>query len=316
VFLTSASVAPSKPLYPPLARGLTIFAIGDIHGRADLLDTLHAAVDAARSQLSGRVLEVYLGDYVDRGPYSAETIELLLSRERHRELILLRGNHEAMLQQFLDADLELRDWARFGGLQTLLSYGVQPSQWRTPADCRAQLRAVIPPAHSTFLRTLLDWAWLGDYFFVHAGIRPGVRLEAQTARDGCWIRDDFLRDRRNHGAIVVHGHTTTEEPEFLDNRINLDTGAFLSGRLTCLRLDHEGARLFSGEDGGALGPLLSPGSESGAMGRDRAIPQGGGTAFATARPRISRLKSALSASAALIDSLAARWKEPVAGEDL
>lgn len=311
MFLTSASAATRKTFYPPLARGLTIFAIGDIHGRADLLDALHEAIDIACSRLGGRVLEVYLGDYVDRGPYSAETIELLLSRERRRELILLGGNHEAMLQQFLDADLELRDWARFGGLQTLLSYGVQPSQWRTPDECRAQLRASIPAAHLTFLRTLLDWAWLGDYFFVHAGVRPGVRLEAQSARDGCWIRDDFLRDRRNHGAIVVHGHTTTEEPEFLDNRINLDTGAYLSGRLTCLRLDHEGARLFSGENGGVPGPLASAGLRCG----DRASAQGAGPVFAHARPRVRLLKAALSASAAFMGGVSGRRKDPVAGRD-
>jgi len=315
VRLKAASAVRGEVGYPSLARGLTIFAIGDIHGRADLLGALHRAIDATCRRSRGRVLEVYLGDYVDRGPHSAETVEILLRRERWRETVFLRGNHEAMLQQFLDGNLELRDWARFGGLQTLTSYGVEPSLWRMPAGCLAELRARLPPTHSTFLRTLLDWAWFGDYFFVHAGVRPGVCLEAQTAHDACWIGDEFLRDRRNHGAIVVHGHSVTPAPEFLDNRINIDTGAFLSGRLTCLRLDHEGARLFSAEGGGVLQSVATPQRSPGAKLR-AAARQGGGLRFHTGRPLVGRLKAAWRSNGAPIAGVGAQGQEPALDREL
>lgn len=266
MFNTSASRGGRRYHYPPLTNGEAVYVIGDIHGRADLLDALHAEIDAAGD--ARQALEIYLGDYVDRGPDSAGVIERLVRRGRQRDLVLLRGNHEALFQQAMAGTLELREWARFGGLQTLRSYGIEPADWRDGAHWVARLRERVPAEHATFLRGLLDSAWRGDYFFAHAGVRPGVPLGAQTSNDLCWIRREFLDDDRDHGAVVVHGHTLTEKPELRRNRINLDTGAYLSGRLTCLRIDHEGARLFGGAAGPSA-PILAPASDAVAFSRSR-----------------------------------------------
>ena len=172
--------------------------------------------------------------------------------------MLMRGNHEILFAQALEGALELREWARFGGLQTLQSYGVEAADWRNGGDWRGRLRARIPAEHIRFLRTLFDWCWRGDYFFAHAGVRPGVPLQEQAPEDLGWIRADFLDDERDHGAIVVHGHTPVATPELRRNRINLDTGAFVTGRLSCLRIDGDGARLFGGGAETALPARLLP----------------------------------------------------------
>ena len=243
--------------YPPLMSGETIFAIGDIHGRADLLDVLHSQIDAEAARCGDHVLEIYLGDYVDRGSRSAGVIERLVRRARDRRAQMLSGNHEALFLQALEGSLGLRDWARFGGLHTLESYGVLANDWRHGGDWRGRLRAQVPPEHVKFLHSLSSFAWRGGYFFAHAGVRPGVPLQDQTPDDLYWIRREFLDDERDHGAVVVHGHTPTPTPELRRNRINLDTGAFMSGRLSCLRIDRQGARLFGGE-AGVSSPVLAP----------------------------------------------------------
>jgi serine/threonine protein phosphatase 1 len=262
MFKATAAATARRSVYPPLLSGETIFAIGDIHGRADLLDALHLEIDAALAQLGGPALEIYLGDYVDRGTRSAGVIERLVRRGRVRRTIMLRGNHEALFQQALDGALELREWARFGGLPTLESYGVHGTHWQNGGDWLARLRARIPVEHAMFLQSLSDSVLRGEYFFVHAGVRPGVPLRAQAPDDLYWIRRDFLDDQRDHGAVIVHGHTPTQEPDLRHNRINLDTGAFISGRLSCMRIDRDGARLFGG-DAGLSAPILAPvGGES------------------------------------------------------
>jgi diadenosine tetraphosphatase ApaH/serine/threonine PP2A family protein phosphatase len=193
-------------------------------------------------------VEVFLGDYVDRGPGSCDVIETLMTIPaiggvRH----CLRGNHEEMLLDFLAEPGVLLDWRRLGGFETLLSYGVAP-RMALQLDDATQLRdefiAALPPAHLSFLRsTQLSYS-AGEYFFVHAGIRPGTALAAQNPEDLLWIREPFLFSQRDHGKIIVHGHTPSEEPEVLANRINVDTGAFLTGRLTCAVLEGQGLRFL------------------------------------------------------------------------
>ncbi|HEY0836943.1 MAG TPA: metallophosphoesterase family protein [Azospirillum sp.] len=223
-----------------------VYAIGDIHGRADLLDqTLERiAADAARLPDHARYV-VYLGDYVDRGPDSARVIERLLAGPPPGfGAIHLKGNHEVALLDFLNDVRIGPTWFAegIGGGATLASYGVLPPA--DPADpdhltaAQAQFRAALPPAHRAFLtKDLRTHVTIGDYLFVHAGIRPGVPLAEQREEDLLWIRREFLNSTADHGKVVVHGHTIAPEPEVRANRIGIDTGAYATGRLTCLVLE-------------------------------------------------------------------------------
>lgn len=222
-----------------------IYAIGDIHGRLDLLTELHGriAADAARRQ-SPRRLIIYLGDLVSRGPDSKGVVERVLSwLPSGFERSALKGNHEDLLLRTRDGDhTAARHWLDYGGVSAMKSYGldVSPDQPRDPdaiALLCQQFSASLPKAHSAFFDSLPTSLHTGDYFFAHAGIRPGIPLEAQTARDLIWIRKAFLSSRGNHGAVVVHGHCISPEPELLDNRIGIDTGAYASGVLTSLVLE-------------------------------------------------------------------------------
>jgi serine/threonine protein phosphatase 1 len=189
-----------------------------------------------------RVL-LYVGDYVDRGLESRQVIDRLLTRPPEGfEVVHLRGNHEEAFLGFLEGKPIAFDWFKYGGLETLYSYEVaiprKPSTDREFDEVRRQAVAAVPPAHVEFLRTCGLWHVEGDYAFVHAGIRPGVPLESQHPADLLWIRDAFLASRADHGGkIIVHGHTICERPEIRPNRINIDTGAYASGRLTCLVLE-------------------------------------------------------------------------------
>jgi serine/threonine protein phosphatase 1 len=176
-----------------------------------------------------------LGDYVDRGPSSFDVIELL-SQRIQGGTICLRGNHESFLLEFLRNPTILNAWQHCGGLETLTSYGLQPSIDLSPEDqegLAATLAERLPAHHYSFLIALPLSFTLGDYFFVHAGVRPGVPLAKQRDEDLLWIREDFLRYEGSFGKFVVHGHTPVSEPDIRNNRINIDTGAFASGRLTC-----------------------------------------------------------------------------------
>jgi calcineurin-like phosphoesterase family protein len=233
-----------KPQAPP---GSRIYAIGDIHGRADLLRQLHGLIhaDAYRRQASRNVV-VYLGDYVDRGDQSPAVIDLLLDEPLPSfESIYIKGNHEESLLRFLEDTAVGPAWLFYGGAQTLVSYGVRPPDVpmnpRELARAQRDLAERLPPRHRRFMLGLALTHEEGDYFFAHAGVRPGVPFDQQTAQDLLWIRDDFLLAEENFGKIVVHGHTITERPEVRHNRIGIDTGAFASGRLTCLIL--EGSQL-------------------------------------------------------------------------
>lgn len=228
---------------PEVPKSSRVYAIGDIHGRVDLLGELHEMVlEDAERWPDRRKVVVYIGDYVDRGLQSRQVIDLLLDAPlRGFEVIHLKGNHEDMMLAFLKDVTAGPEWMLNGGDATLYSYGVNLADAGNMDErlemAQAELRRHLPQRHLDFLESLKLTHAEGDYFFVHAGIRPGVALDRQDELDMLWIRDEFLYSPDDHGKVVVHGHTITGEPEVRPNRIGLDTGAFASGTLTCLTLD-------------------------------------------------------------------------------
>jgi serine/threonine protein phosphatase 1 len=226
---------------PTLAPGQRIYAIGDIHGRIDLLDKLLARIDTdIELRPAERPLFVFLGDYVDRGPSSRETIDRLIEHGAAKECVFLRGNHELILVKCLNDPSLFEKWLRLGGVQTLISYGV-PAEILTSGkqivELQAALHGALPPAHFRFFRDLQDFFDCGDFFFAHAGVRPNIDLALQRQSDLLWIRDEFLLSNKDLGKIVVHGHTPTLRVEAGPNRINIDTGAYATGCLTCLVIE-------------------------------------------------------------------------------
>jgi serine/threonine protein phosphatase 1 len=225
------------------------YVIGDIHGRSDLLDRMveEIARDLERSPVA-EGLTVTLGDYVDRGPDSKGVLDRLASNPFPTKYIALRGNHEALFEAFLRDPTVASQWRRFGGLETLHSYGVPVAAvmiGKGFEEASSALRQSVPQEHFSFLGSLRFSLALGDYFLCHAGVRPGVPLEQQRPEDLLWIREEFLNSRMGFGKIVVHGHTPTASPEVLPTRINIDTGAFATGRLTCLVLEGKSRRFLS-----------------------------------------------------------------------
>jgi calcineurin-like phosphoesterase family protein len=225
---------------PRLPGGVRIYAFGDIHGRADLLKKMFTMIDAdiSRNPVE-RPIEVYLGDYVDRGPYSRETLDLLIERSHSRETVCLKGNHEAYCLDVLRDPAKLDEWRQIGGLQTLMSYGVQPSlnpSASEQVELIRELKATMPRDHLRFLLSLKPSFLCGDFFFVHAGVRPGIPLHEQQERDLLWIRNEFLDCKENFGKFVVHGHTPVRAPDIRANRANIDTGAYATGNLTLLTI--------------------------------------------------------------------------------
>jgi serine/threonine protein phosphatase 1 len=210
--------------------GTRVYAIGDVHGCADKLKAIHEAIraDLKENPTSGASV-VHLGDFIDRGPDSAGTIELAMSFKAC-PVVNLSGNHEATLLAALDGDSpSATDWTYYGGAQALESWGLHPE---APRDTWA---TGIPAAHIAFMRALRLHHRVGPYLFVHAGIRPGIPFEDQKPEDLLRIRGAFLNSDADHGMIVVHGHTPVREREadLRENRINLDTGAVFGGPLTC-----------------------------------------------------------------------------------
>ena len=229
--------------YPSLPDGQLLYAIGDIHGRLDLLGLLLAMIeaDAAHSQSERRTL-VFLGDYIDRGPDSRGVIEVLLGDlPRVFDAHFLKGNHEALLLAFLDDASSLHHWLVNDGKTTMQSYGVDvhalEREGASPEAWRGAFAAALPESHRHFFQMLTLMTSFGDYLFVHAGLRPGVPIEAQDERDLIWIRREFLDSEEDLGKFVVHGHTPVSLPDVRSNRIDIDTGAVLRGRLTALRLE-------------------------------------------------------------------------------
>ena len=187
-------------------------------------------------------IQVFLGDYIDRGPASREVIDLLIERKRKDHVISLKGNHEDYALRFLSEPSILSSWKNIGGLSTMVSYGVTPTR---RDDRYAQLETAmafvqaIPESHLQFLQDLSLSFTFGDYFFVHAGVRPGIPLHKQSNQDLLSIRNEFLLHEEDFGKVIVHGHTPAAQPEVLVNRINIDTGAYATGRLTCLVLESD-----------------------------------------------------------------------------
>jgi serine/threonine protein phosphatase 1 len=238
---SSTSSRTSAPAGVP---GQRAYVVGDIHGRLDLLerllDKVHADLD--RRPVDKAVL-VFVGDLIDRGPSSAQVVERLRTY-RHLSVrsVFILGNHEEVLLRILAGDAELiTKWRWFGGTQCLESYGVDVARQASldSAAALAEVRAAIPSAHVDFLKGFVDSCRFGDYLFVHAGIRPGVELGAQLQSDLRWIREEFLLDESDHGFVVVHGHTISEEVEERPNRIGIDTGAYRSGVLTALAIEND-----------------------------------------------------------------------------
>ena len=222
--------------------GSRAYAIGDVHGRLDLLEDL---LDQVKRDNAGRrpakTYLVFLGDLVDRGPDSRGVIELLLAQHwDFARPIFIKGNHEEFFLRALEGEEDIIiDWLSYGGYQCCESYGVSQG-WTlnaTAAEIRERLSASVPVAHREFLNDMADSFQFGDYVFVHAGVRPGVALEQQSSKDLRWIREGFLDDLTDHGVVVVHGHTIVESPEQHPNRIALDTGAYRTGILTALGLE-------------------------------------------------------------------------------
>jgi serine/threonine protein phosphatase 1 len=237
--------------------GELIYAVGDIHGCYDLLKQLIANIlgDWAARDPARRPLVIFCGDYVDRGPDSGPVVEAMIWLQQRTDIqaCFLKGNHEAAMMRFIDNPTDSVGWLRFGGVETLRSYGVVAP---APEDAHACLRARdlllqrMPSSHLRFLERLELMLVAGDYAFVHAGVQPGVDLRGQREEDLLWIRHEFLTDEGPFEKIIVHGHSWTDDkPQLLPHRIGLDTGAYATGVLTAVRLDGEDIGLVQARAG-------------------------------------------------------------------
>lgn len=241
---------------PTMAPGHRVYAIGDVHGRYDLLAELIFKIAAEQSRLSpARTFLVFLGDLIDRGPQSAKVLKLVRwGGTAQPRAIVLKGNHEEMLVEAWRGDRDaLEGWLEHGGAQTLDSFdevGCEASPDDGPGRLEAafdRLRRCVAPDMVEWLDGLPTRWQIGDYAFVHAGVRPGLPLDRQEDADLLWIRDEFLSYPGPHGAVVVHGHTVSEQVEFRPNRIGIDTGAYRTGRLSALCLWRREQRVISTE---------------------------------------------------------------------
>ncbi len=251
------SSPPSRPLpgAPAVPAGCRVYAVGDIHGRADLLDDLLTIIaeDAGVRPRPARPMLVFLGDYIDRGPDSAGVVARLLAGPPKAGPLAgsgwmaLRGNHEDTMLRFLDDPSAGPAWFRNGGLETIRSYAgpLPDGAGMAPAALRDRLDAALPEDHRRFLAQLPVAHAEGDYLFVHAGLRPGVAIADQDPADLMWIRDDFIHSAAQFGKMVVHGHTIAPVPEIRANRIGIDTGAYRTGRLTALVLEGTDRRFLA-----------------------------------------------------------------------
>ncbi|WP_428031582.1 metallophosphoesterase family protein [Ancylobacter sp.] len=240
-----AAEARRAPAYIP--DGMRVYAVGDIHGRHDLLRSLLGAIAADAATTTSLCRTVFLGDYIDRGEDSAGVVERLSAGADDGSWTCLMGNHEAMLLAALSGDADWETWLRVGGVETLFSYGLSIRDFSGPdrdERMREAALAALPATHLDFLRQLPGTVEIGDYYFCHAGIRPGVALDRQALEDLIWIREEFTRSALDHGKRIVHGHTPVMDVELLPNRINVDTGAYLTHRLSCVVLEGDTARVI------------------------------------------------------------------------
>jgi serine/threonine protein phosphatase 1 len=232
-----------KGQQPSLPKGLRIYAVGDIHGRLDLLQKLllRTYADIASRPIL-RPIYLFLGDYIDRGPSSRETIDRLIEHGEVHESVFLSGNHELIALKCLRDRMLFEQWLRLGGMETLVSYGIAVdirAIGKQTVQLQSAFHGALPQTHFRFFRDLQSSFTCGDFFFAHAGVRPTIALERQTESDLLSIRDEFLSSIEDFGKIIVHGHTPVDEIDIKSNRINIDTGAFATGLLTCLVIDSE-----------------------------------------------------------------------------
>jgi serine/threonine protein phosphatase 1 len=233
------SPAPSRSVNASAPAHTRIYAVGDIHGRADLLSEIIARIDDdVRRRPIAHTVEVYLGDYVDRGPGSRTVLDLLSVRLVANRAVCLRGNHEAVMEAFIRDPAILQHWLPLGGMQTLASYGIElHDETETALDLQRRFLDAFPRAHELFMQCLRNQFTCGDFLFVHAGIRPNIPIEHQDVNDLIWIRNEFLYSTRKHERFIVHGHTPVPHPDIHHNRINIDTCAWRMGTLTCIAIE-------------------------------------------------------------------------------
>ena len=252
-FKSKLTSAKSKADTPRVPEGTRVYAIGDVHGCADLLASLAAAIDEEIDADRSEGVEthiVLLGDLVDRGPDSAGVVEFARKWRKRRSVRILWGNHEEMfVRAFEDKDV-LKHFLRFGGRETLMSYGVDRKAFSKSSleEIQAMMEEVVPAKHRKFIAKFEDMIQFGDYLFVHAGIKPGVALDKQKKRTLRWIREPFLSHADSFGPVVVHGHTITDAPDNAGNRIGIDTGAYASGKLTALVLEGRKLRYITARE--------------------------------------------------------------------
>lgn len=235
LFASEANAARGK-------QGCRAYAVGDIHGRLDLLNDILELIERDNSSRpAARTFIVFLGDLIDRGPDSAGVVERLRTYEPNfARTVFLGGNHEEVLLRILAGGKGvLPSWLKFGGAECAESYGLDATRLKrmSEPEAVATVQAKIPASHRSFLESFGDTFRFGDYLFVHAGIRPGLALDEQARSDLRWIREPFLTDAKEHGFIVVHGHTIVKDVEERRNRIGIDTGAYKSGVLTALGIE-------------------------------------------------------------------------------
>jgi serine/threonine protein phosphatase 1 len=260
--LFSSSKPVSEPPRPGIPEGQRVYAIGDIHGRDDLLRKLLGIIESHRAGYSGKVSYVFLGDYVDRGMQSKQVIDTLMGYDyAGAEAIFLRGNHEQVMLDILVEPMMAKGWLAFGGLETLLSYRIPtkgiPTKEEDFIRLSQQMERQIPARHLEFMRdTRISWE-LGDCLFVHAGVHPDYPLDEQQERDLLWIKEEFIDSPRKYEKLIVHGHYIEDEPALLSHRVGLDTGAYVSECLSCgvfegdqvTLLDTQGRGQSEGEEG-------------------------------------------------------------------
>jgi serine/threonine protein phosphatase 1 len=237
-----------QPEASSVPAGVRVYAVGDIHGRLDLLGALQEKIARDGETATDKRIIVYLGDYIDRGADSKGVIERLLAQPpegfsaRH-----LKGNHDQSLLDFLEEPAHYRMWKDYGARETLLSYGVMPPRGEGDSALKKaseDLALALPEAHLEFIRGLELSVTIGDYFFVHAGVRPGLPLSKQSPQDLMWIREEFLTSSSDFGKVVVHGHSPSPMPVKRANRIGVDTGAYATGRLSCVVLEGASCRFL------------------------------------------------------------------------
>jgi serine/threonine protein phosphatase 1 len=247
-FFKTFEKTPAVPTPRRVPDGTLVYCVGDIHGRDDLLREMAERVEAdMKTRSFDHAVTVFLGDYIDRGPGSKRVVEQLASGEWPTSIIALAGNHEDFLLTFLDDAAFLDFWRGQGGLETLHSYGVDVGPAMAGRDFKEvqeQFTAHFPKHHRDFLEGLNVSVVFGDYFFCHAGIRPGVALDRQNRDDLLNIREPFLSSEAEHGKLIVHGHTPAVAPEIRPNRIGIDTAAYATARLTCLILEKDEQRFL------------------------------------------------------------------------